>query len=423
MLAYVFRSGQTPYYANGDAVSQSQQLSLLRQGTAEVIGEEALLAKLQRGVPLRVKYGADPSAPDLHLGHTVVLRKLRQFQNLGHAVQFLIGDFTGMIGDPTGRSVTRPPLTSEQIQANARTYQEQVFKILLPEKTEIVFNSTWCQPMNFSDVIRLASQYTVARILERDDFQLRYREGRPIGLHELLYPLIQGYDSVVLRSDVELCGTDQIFNCLVARALQQAAGQEPEVIIAMPLLEGLDGVQKMSKSLGNYVGLTDSPREMYGKLMSLPDTLMMKYFELLTDVDLPTLRQWLQAWETGQLHPRELKSRLAQALVSRYHGEPAAKEAGEQFDRIFKNNELPDEIPEKTLAEQALKDGKMWIIPLLHAAGLTASKSEAQRMIQQGAVQVNQRRVTNPSENIQITDGLILQVGKRKFAKIKLIPS
>lgn len=404
-------------------MSHSQQLSLLRQGTAEVIGEEALLAKLQQGKPLRVKYGADPSAPDLHLGHTVVLRKLRQFQNLGHTVQFLIGDFTGMIGDPTGRSVTRPPLTPEQIQANARTYQEQVYKILLPEKTEVVFNSTWCQPMSFSDVIRLASQYTVARILERDDFQLRYREGRPIGMHELLYPLIQGYDSVVLRSDVELCGTDQIFNCLVARTLQQAAGQEPEVIIAMPLLEGLDGVQKMSKSLGNYVGLTDSPGQMYGKLMSLPDALMMKYFELLTDIEVATLQQWLQAWETGQLHPRELKTRLARALVGYYHGEPAAKEAAEEFDKIFKNNELPEEIPEKLLAFAALKDGKMWIVPLLHTAGLVASKSEAQRMIQQGAVQVNQRRVTDPSENVPIHDGLVLQVGKRKFVKIKIVTS
>ncbi|MEW6516491.1 MAG: tyrosine--tRNA ligase [candidate division FCPU426 bacterium] len=408
---------------NEDNVSHSQIISQLRQGTAEVIGEEALLAKLQRGVPLRVKYGADPSAPDLHLGHTVVLRKLRQFQNLGHTVQFLIGDFTGMIGDPTGRSVTRPPLTPEQIQANARTYQEQVFKILLPEKTEVVFNSTWCQPMGFSDVIRLASQYTVARILERDDFQLRYRDGRPIGLHELLYPLIQGYDSVVLKSDVELCGTDQIFNCLVARDLQQAAGQEPEVIIAMPLLEGLDGVQKMSKSLGNYIGLTDAPGDMYGKVMSLPDALMMKYFELLTDVDIPTLQQWLQAWETGKIHPRDLKARLASSLVTQYHGEAAAKEAGEQFDRVFKNNELPQDIPEKNLPVRSLKDGQIWIVPLLHTLGLVASKSEAQRMVQQGAVQVNQKRIDNVSENILIEDGMVLQVGKRKFVKIKLISS
>lgn len=398
----------------------NQSLALIRQGTAEIIGEAELAAKLKTGKLLKVKYGADPSAPDLHLGHTVVLRKLRQLQEMGHTVQFLIGDFTSLIGDPSGRSATRPPMTPEEIQVNAQTYQDQVFKILLPEKTEVVFNSRWCQPMNFSDVIRLAGRYTVARIMERDDFQKRYQAGRPIGLHELLYPLIQGYDSVVLRSDLELCGTDQIFNCLVARALQVDDGQEPEAIIAMPLLEGLDGVNKMSKSLGNTIGITETAQDIYGKVMSIPDELMMKYFELLTDIPVDELKKMLLDWESGQLHPRKLKARLAHTLVAQYHTLQAANQAEQEFDRIFTNSELPREIPEKVLARTILHDGKLWIVRLLHDTGLVSSKSEAQRMLRQGAVQVNQQKIKDTELDVPITDGTVIQVGKRKFVKIKL---
>jgi len=395
-------------------------LNKFRRGVAEIIGEDELIERLKSGKPLKVKYGADPSAPDLHLGHTVVLRKLRQLQEFGHTVQFLIGDFTAMIGDPTGRSVTRPPLSPEQIRANAETYQKQVFKILLPERTEIVYNSTWCNSMNFSDVVRLSARYTVARIIERDDFAKRFKEGKPIGLHEFLYPLIQGYDSVVLQSDFELCGTDQIFNCLVARSLQQDYGQAPEIIIAMPLLEGLDGVQKMSKSLGNYVGVTELPKEMFGKLMSIPDELIMKYFDLLTDIETSKLEKMKKDWEAGTLHPRTLKANLAHEIVMFYHGKSAADQAAEEFDRVFKNSGLPEDIPEMILSPDKLKDGKLWIIPLLFDSGLVSSKSEAQRMLKQGAVQIDQEKVTDPSLDVLIKDGLILQIGKRKFVKIRL---
>jgi tyrosyl-tRNA synthetase len=401
-------------------VDVNSAMTKIRHGVSEIIGETELVDRLKKGIPLKVKYGADPSAPDLHLGHTVVLRKLRQLQELGHTVQFLIGDFTGMIGDPTGRSVTRPPLTPEQIQANAQTYKDQVFKILLPEQTEIVYNSTWCNAMNFSDVIRLSAHYTVARIIERDDFSKRFKEGRPIGLHEFLYPLIQGYDSVVLKSDIELCGTDQIFNCLVARSLQQDYDQAPEVIIAMPLLEGLDGVQKMSKSLGNYVGVTDPPKDMYGKVMSIPDALMFKYLELLTDTEPSDIENMKQDLETGKLHPRVLKASLAHKIVRMYHNQSEADLAAEEFDRVFKNSGLPEDIPEKKISTSKLKEGKLWIIQLLHESGLVTSKADAQRMLKQGAIQINQQKVTDTKLDVVIEDGLILQVGKRKFAKIRL---
>ncbi|MCD4813810.1 tyrosine--tRNA ligase [bacterium] len=392
----------------------------MRRGVSEFIGEEELVVKLKTGKPLRIKYGADPSAPDLHLGHTVVLRKLRQLQEMGHTVQFLIGDFTGMIGDPTGRSVTRPPLTSEQIKENAQTYQEQVFKILLKEKTEIVFNSTWCNAMNFSDVIRLTARYTVARIIERDDFSKRFREGKPIGLHEFLYPLIQGYDSVVLKSDVELCGTDQIFNCLVARSLQQDYNQTPETIIAMPLLEGLDGVQKMSKSLGNYIGIAEDPKEMFGKMMSIPDALMMKYYRLLTDLSDEKLAVIENDLESGSLHPRNAKADLAKHIITFYHSPQAADLAAEAFDRVFKNSGLPEDIQEKKISTQKLQNGKLWVVKLLHESGLVSSKSEAQRMLKQGAVQINQQKISDQDRDIVVEDGLVIQVGKRKFVRIKL---
>jgi tyrosyl-tRNA synthetase len=397
-------------------------LALMRRGGAEIIGEKELTDKLKAGQPLKIKYGADPSSPDLHLGHTVVLRKLRQLQDLGHKVQFLIGDFTGMIGDPTGRSITRPPLTPEQIQANAKTYQEQVFKILLPEQTEIFYNSHWCNAMNFSDVIRLAARYTVARIMERDDFSKRFQEGRPIGLHEFLYPLIQGYDSVVLHSDVEFCGTDQIFNCLVARALQQDYAQIPEAIVALPLLEGLDGVQKMSKSLGNYIGITDSPKEMFGKVMSIPDGMIVKYFELLTPVESIALEEIKNTLNAGQVNPKDVKIKLACQIVTQYHGAEAAEQAAEEFDRIFRHHELPASIPTIDFSRSRLENGKIWIIRLIFDAGLVASKSEAQRMVAQGAVNINQEKVVDATLNVAVEEGLILQVGKRKFTRLHLIP-
>jgi tyrosyl-tRNA synthetase len=403
-------------------VSIASASEAIRRGCAQVISEPDLAAKLKTGRPLLVKYGADPSAPDLHLGHAVVLRKLRQLQELGHTVQFLIGDFTGMIGDPTGRSATRPPLTREQILANAQTYQNQVFKILLPERTQVVFNSTWCSPMTFAEIIRLAARTTVARILERDDFEKRYREGRPIGLHELLYPLIQGYDSVVLKSDIEMCGTDQIFNCLVARALQADEGQEPEVILAMPLLEGLDGVQKMSKSLGNYVGITETPKEMYGKLMSLPDSLMLKYFQLLTPI---SESEWLQIkadLESGVLHPRAAKARLAATLVEQFHDRAAAEAAAQEFDRIFRDRQMPGEMPEVALPVSDLKAGKIWILKLLtDKLGSECLKSnEAQRLIKQGAVEVDGERVADFRAEVEIKsgEGTRIKIGKRKFIKV-----
>ncbi len=396
-------------------------LKIIRRGCAEIISEAELREKIKPGVRLKIKYGADPSSPDIHLGHTVVLRKLRQLQEWGHTVQFLIGDFTGMIGDPTGRSTTRPPLSQEQIMLNAQTYQEQVFKILLPEQTEVVYNSAWCNAMNFTEVVRLAARYTVARIMERDDFEKRFREGRPIGLHELLYPLIQGYDSVVLKSDIELCGTDQIFNCLVARSLQQDFGQSPEVIIALPLLEGLDGVQKMSKSLGNYVGVTDPPQEMFGKLMSIPDNLMFKYFELLTDIELGSLEQIRRDLKANNLHPRKVKADMAGRIVSQYHGEKAAQLAVQEFDRIFRDRELPADIPEKIIAAANLKDGKIWIINLLYEMGLVATKAEGQRMVCQGAVLINQEKVIDHRQDVLIKNGLVVQIGKRKFGRIRIV--
>jgi len=397
-------------------------LAVIRRGGAELIGEQELVEKLKAGQPLKIKYGADPSSPDLHLGHTVVLRRLRQLQDLGHTVQFLIGDFTGMIGDPTGRSVTRPPLTADQIQVNARTYQDQVFRILQPDRTEIFFNSHWCNAMNFADVIRLSARYTVARIMERDDFSKRFKEGRPIGLHEFLYPLIQGYDSVVLKSDVEFCGTDQIFNCLVARALQQDYGQTPEAIVALPLLEGLDGIQKMSKSLGNYIAITDAAQQMFGKVMSIPDTLIVKYFELLTDLDEQLIDQIKNDLNSGQINPRDIKIKLASQIVAQYYGPDAGKNAAEEFDRIFKKHELPSDIPLAQLSKSHLSDSKLWIIKLLFETGLVSSKSEAQRMVSQGAVSLDQEKVTDTTANVLVEEGLIVQVGKRKYAKIHLVP-
>lgn len=364
-----------------------QQLDELLRGTAEVISKPELLEKLKEsykeGRPLKVKWGADPSAPDIHLGHTVVLRKLRQFQDFGHQVQFLIGDFTAMIGDPTGKSATRKALSREEADANAKTYLEQVFKVLDkdPAKIEVRYNSEWCRPMSFEDVIRLASKYTVARILERDDFTNRMKEQRPISLHELLYPLIQGYDSVVLKSDVEMCGTDQKFNCLVGRALQEEAGQKPEAILAMPILEGLDGVKKMSKSLGNYVGVTDPPNEMFAKLMSVSDELMWKYYDLLSDLSPEAVKERKAGVEKGSYHPKKAKQELAQEITHRFYDEKKAQEAWDYFE----NRHNLDQSVDYPKVQVAAGDHKA--ADFLVTVGIAKTKSDAKRLIEQGAVE------------------------------------
>ncbi|HHW14579.1 MAG TPA: tyrosine--tRNA ligase, partial [Firmicutes bacterium] len=366
-----------------------EELEVLKRGAAEIISEESLRQKLAEARktqrPLRIKLGTDPSAPDIHLGHAVVYRKLKQFQDLGHEVYFLIGDFTGRIGDPTGKSETRRALTKEEVEANARTYEEQLSKILDPEKIHVVFNSTWLSPLTFEDVLRLAGKYTVARMLEREDFAKRFSEQRPIFIHEFFYPLMQGYDSVALQADVELGGTDQKFNLLVGRELQREYGQEPQVALMMPLLVGIDGVNKMSKSLGNYIGISEPPAEMYGKTMSIPDTLIIPYFELATEVPMADVRWMAQGLEDGSVHPRDAKRRLAREIVALYHGPEAAREAEEEFDRVFLHRDVPAELPEVELDRAELDaTGRMWIVRLLHRCDLAKSNGEARRLVEQG---------------------------------------
>jgi tyrosyl-tRNA synthetase len=397
-------------------MSQSD-IELIKRGADELIVEDDMKRKLSKGRPLRIKAGFDPTAPDLHLGHTVVLNKMRQFQSLGHHVTFLIGDFTGMIGDPSGRNATRPPLTPEQIQANADTYKEQVFKVLDPERTEIAFNSSWCHQLGSEGMIKLASTYTVARMLERDDFSRRYSEQRPISIHEFLYPLMQGYDSVAMKADVELGGTDQKFNLLVGRELQKHYGQEPQVILTMPLLEGLDGVNKMSKSLGNYVGIHDAPAEMFGKLMSISDTLMWRYIELLSFEPMSSVLSWKSAVEQGA-NPRDVKVRFAQEIVARFHGMQAAAGALEHFESLFRRGEVPDDLPEQRLAAP---EGGMLLPQVLKASGVCTSASEAQRLIEQGGVRVNGERVEDKALRLGAGATYVLQAGKRKFAKVFLV--
>jgi tyrosyl-tRNA synthetase len=392
----------------------AQAIETIRRGCAELIVEEELARKLATGRKLRVKLGLDPTAPDLHLGHTVVINKLRHFQELGHQVQFLIGDFTGMIGDPTGKNQTRPPLTREQILANAQTYRDQVFRILDPGKTQILFNSEWSDKLGAEGMIRLASRYTVARLLERDDFSRRMKSNQPIAVHELLYPLMQGYDSVAMQADVELGGTDQKFNLLVGRELQKDFGQEPQCILTMPLLEGLDGKEKMSKSLGNYVGIAEPPQDIFGKLMSISDELMWRYIELLSFEPLATVRQWKEQVAAGA-NPREVKAAFAKEIVARFHGRPAAEKAQADFDQRFREGALPQDIPEVTL--QAPQGGIL-IGHLLKQAGLTPSTSEAQRMIEQGGVKVNGERLSDWSLRVSPGEVLVVQVGKRKFARV-----
>lgn len=401
------------------ALSPEEQLEILRRGTAEIISDGELLSKLRRsresGKPLRVKLGLDPSAPDIHLGHTVVLRKLRQFQDLGHEVFLLVGDFTGRIGDPSGRSETRRQLSEEEVRANAETYARQVYRILDPERTHLVFNSSWLSPLTLADVLRLAARVTVAQLLVRDDFQARYREGRPIFLHEFFYPLMQAYDSVALEADVELGGTDQKFNLLMAREIQREYGQEPEVAVITPILEGLDGVQKMSKSLGNYVALEDPPREMYGKLMSIPDGLIGRYFLLLTAKPEAEIGELERGMAEGRLNPRDVKMLLAREIVTYYHGREAALGAEEEFVRVFREGGVPDEIPEFVRAP-----GKVWLPRLLVDTGLCPSTSEARRKITEGAVRLDGERPSDPDLEVDLKDGLLLRVGKRRVARIRL---
>ncbi len=394
----------------------SEALEYIGRGAEEIIQREELLNKLKRGKALRVKTGFDPTAPDLHLGHTVLINKMRHFQELGHHVMFLIGDFTGMIGDPSGKNVTRKALSREEIAENAKTYQEQVFKILDPDKTEICFNSSWGEELGSVGMIKLAARYTVARMLERDDFKKRYASNQPISIHELLYPLMQGYDSVAMRADVELGGTDQKFNLLVGRELQKEHGQEPQVILTMPILEGLDGVQKMSKSLGNYVGIDEAPADMYGKLMSISDDLMWRYFELLSFRPLFEISALKKATAEGQ-NPRDIKMQLAHEIVTRFHGKQQADLAEEGFISRFRHGAVPDEMPD---IEIPAVDGKLPLGQVLKQAGLTPSTSEAFRMIAQGAVRIDSERVSERDIELLAGHTHVIQVGKRKFARVSV---
>jgi len=396
--------------------SEKDAMQLIKRGCDEILLEAELQQKLTREKALRIKAGFDPTAPDLHLGHTVLINKMRQFQELGHHIMFLIGDFTGMIGDPSGKSVTRPPLSPEQIQQNALTYQEQVFKILDPETTEICFNSTWHGPRSSADMIRLASRHTVARMLERDDFSKRYKTNQPISIHEFLYPLVQGWDSVEMRADVELGGTDQKFNLLVGRELMKAEDMEPQVILTMPILEGLDGVQKMSKSLNNYIGIDDAPNDMFGKIMSISDDLMWRYFELLSFRPMREIEQFRQDIGAGA-NPRDIKFLLAQEIISRFHDADAARAAKQDFITRFTKGALPDELPEIRLK---LEHDKISIAALLKRAELTGSTSESFRMIQQGAVKLDGEKISDRGLELERGSVLVAQVGKRKFARITL---
>ena len=394
-----------------------ESLEQIKRGAIDLLLEEELIERLKTGRPLRIKAGFDPTAPDLHLGHTVLINKLRQFQDLGHHVMFLIGDFTGMIGDPTGKNLTRQPLSRQQILENAKTYQEQVFKILDPVKTEVLFNSTWFDRMTPADFIHLAAKHTVARMLERDDFGKRYASGQPIAIHEFLYPLVQGYDSVAMRADVELGGTDQKFNLLVGRELQKHYGQSPQIVLTMPILEGLDGVQKMSKSLGNYVGIRDEPNEMFGKLMSISDELMWRYFELLSFRPVAEIAEW-QRQTTAGLNPRDVKFKLAEELVARFHGIDAGRHALAAFIERFQKGALPENLAEMRVLS---RNGGLAIASLLKEAGLVASTSEALRLIQQGAVRIDGERVGDRNLELAVGSKHVYQVGKRRVARVEVL--
>ncbi len=392
-----------------------ETMALIKRGTVEVIEEKELEEKLKRGTPLRVKAGFDPTAPDLHLGHTVLIQKLKHFQDLGHHIMFLIGDFTGMIGDPTGKSETRKPLSREEVLKNAETYKRQIFKILDPNKTEIVFNSQWMDKFTAVDFIRLCSRYTVARMLERDDFSKRFRENRPIAIHEFLYPLVQGYDSVAMKADVELGGTDQKFNLLVGRTLQRQEGMEPQVIITMPLLEGLDGVNKMSKSLGNYVGIEEPPADMFGKLMSISDDLMFRYYELLSDKAMAEIEKLRRDIKEGKVHPKKAKEDLAWEITARFHGRDEANKAREEFNRVFSKHNLPSDMPEISLARREDRS----LSTILVESGLCKSKSEVKRLCRQNAISIDGKKITDPHYPLNMgKDEMVIRVGKRRFLKV-----
>ena len=395
-----------------------QQMEIIRRGVAEIVPEAELKQKLYKsietGCPLKIKLGLDPTAPDIHLGHTVVLNKLRQFQDLGHEIHLIIGDFTGRIGDPSGKSETRKQLSEEDIMRNAATYKEQIFKVLDPNKTIIHFNSEWLMKLNLVDVLNLAGRYTVARMLERDDFAKRYRECLPIGIHEFMYPLMQGYDSVELQSDIELGGTDQKFNLLVGRNLLKEYGFEPQIALMMPILEGINGVQKMSKSLGNYIGVNEEPYEMFGKTMSIPDDLISRYFELLTRVSLEEIKSLQERMDSGELNPRDVKIRLAKAIITTYHNADEAQKAEERFHLVFSRRDIPEDIPELSTSED-----EIWLPKFLHENAMVDSTSDGRRMIKQGAVKVDGIKVTE--ENLKLVDDMVIQVGKRKFLRLRKV--
>lgn len=394
-----------------------EQLALIKRGSDEILLETELVERLKLGKPMRIKVGFDPTAPDLHLGHTVLINKMRQFQQLGHQVIFLIGDFTGLIGDPTGKNITRKPLTREAVEQNAETYKEQIFKILDPDLTEIAFNSSWMNELGSAGLIQLAAQHTVARMLERDDFSKRYKGGQPIAIHEFLYPLVQGYDSVALEADVELGGTDQKFNLLMGRELQKNYGQKPQIVLTMPLLEGLDGVNKMSKSLGNYIGITDSPDDMFGKIMSISDELMWRYFDLLSFRSNEALAGFKQEVEAGK-NPRDIKFLLAEEIISRFHTVSAAEKAQTAFIARFQKGAMPDDMPE---VELCAAEGLMGIANVLKASGLVNSTSDGMRMIRQGAVRIDGERIEDTRLQIKAGTEQVYQVGKRRFAKVNII--
>jgi tyrosyl-tRNA synthetase len=399
-------------------LNPEKQFEIIKRGSVEIIVQDELLRKLEKSYtkkkPLKIKTGFDPTAPDIHLGHTVLLEKMRQFQELGHEVIFLIGDFTGMIGDPSGKSEMRKPLTEEEVFENAKTYREQIFKILDPEKTKIDLNSKWMTKMTSGEMIHLASIYTVARMLEREDFKKRWVSQSPISIHEFMYPLIQGYDSVKLHSDVELGGTDQKFNLIVGRELQKEYGQEPQCLVIMPLLEGLDGVNKMSKSLGNYIGITEPPGEMYGKIMSVSDELMLRYYELLSHISLEKLNSLKKGIQKGDVHPKKAKEDLALEIVGRYWGKDKAEKAKEEFEHVFKEKGLPDEIP---VVELEWEDNEMWVPKIMKLSGLTSSTGEAIRLIKQGGVSINDNKHTNPDGMLR-KGSYLFKVGKRRFCKV-----
>ncbi|MFW8602297.1 tyrosine--tRNA ligase [Desulfobacterota bacterium M19] len=398
--------------------SAAEQMEILSRGAVELISKDDLEKKLIRsaveGRPLKIKAGFDPTAPDLHLGHTVLIQKLKHFQEMGHEILFLIGDFTGMIGDPTGKSATRKALSREDVERNAETYKEQIFKILDPDKTRIVFNSSWLDKLSSREFVKLAAQLTVARMLERDDFKKRFAGQQPISIHEFLYPLMQGYDSVALKADVEIGGTDQLFNLLMGRELQRTYGQEPQVVITMPLLEGLDGVNKMSKSLGNYIGITDSPDDIYGKILSIPDEIMFRYYELLSDLTLPEIEVLRRDMDKGAAHPKEIKMRLARELTARYYDDEAARQAEENFQRVFKSHGLPDDIPEREMAAGA----DIWLPRLLADCGLVKGTGEGRRMIKQNAVSLDGKKTGDVEYQVAAAGEILLQVGKRRFCKV-----